>query len=168
GGQPPDSRSGNRHAPLFCKLFSVATLSTFLSNIISFRRRLLSPRLRQHQSSDVSLHIWSGRAGVHPRPARRAFHAQYDSEHPANPSRVPRVQARSSAPVNYVPRPECRQSLPGHSSTELLPLYAAQNSASSVCASSPERTRRAVVGNRPAPVTSTSPIPFGVLCGSVD
>src|SRR5206468_7050761 len=168
----------NRCVPLFCKLFSVATLSIFLSKIISFRLRLLSllpwaqplslRHLRQHQLSGVSPHIWSDRAGVHPRLARRAFRARCDSARRANPSPFRRARARSSAPANYAPRPECRQSLPDHSSTALLPLCAKRSSASSACASSLARTHRGAADNRPAPAISISPTLSVVLCESID
>src|SRR5207302_8742971 len=129
--------------------------------------RSLRP-LARRRLSVVSLHIWSGCVDVHPRQDCRAYHAQYGSARQVNPSRALRARARWSAPANCVPRLECRQSLPGHSSTALLPLCARQNSASSACASSPARTHRAVAGNRSTPVTSISPRPSGVLFESTD
>src|SRR4029077_5978266 len=101
-------------------------------------RRLRQPR----HLSGASLRTWSDRAGVHPRQARRACLAQCGSARPANLLLDPRARARSSAPASCAPRLECRQSLPGHSSTALLPLCAERNSASSECASSLARTRR--------------------------
>src|SRR5262249_4793590 len=131
---------------------------------LSLRRLRQPPR----HLSGASPGIWSDHAGVHQRQARRAFRVQYDTEHPANLLLGPRARARSSAPASCVPRLECRQSLPGRSSTALLPLCAKRNSASSECASSPARTRRAAGDNWPGPVTSISPTPSGVLSESID
>src|SRR4029077_11756201 len=130
----------------------------------------LSPRrLRQPRHlSGASLHTWSDFAGVHPRQASRACPAQCGSARPANLSRVPRARARSSAPASCALRLECRQSLPGHSSTALLPLYAGRNLASSECASSLARRRRGVADNWSGPVTSISPTSSAVLSESTD
>src|SRR5207302_3285274 len=171
---PPDSRNGNRRALPFCKLSSVATLSIFCFKFtFSLPWPLPAPlsprRLRQpRHSSGASLHIWSDCVGVHRHRASRAIRAQYDSARPANLLLVPRARARWSAPANCALRLECRQSLPGHSSTVLLPLYAARNSASSECVSSLGRRRPDVADNWPAPVTLISPTPSGVLSESTD
>src|SRR5207244_11019842 len=119
------------------------------------------PSLRR--LSGASLHIWSDRAAVHPHRAHRACRAQCDSARRVNPSLARRARARWSAPANYAPRLECRQSLPGHSSTALLPPCAGRSSASLGCASSLARTHRAAADNGTAPVISISPTPSGVL-----
>src|ERR1700693_2312759 len=131
---------------------------------------LLSPRrLRQPRHlSGASLRTWSG-SGLPPlRLASPAHRAQCDSARPANLLLVPRARARWSAPAGCAPRLECRQSLPGRSSSGPGQLCEARNSASSECASSLARTRRDAGDNWPGPVTSTSPTPSGVLSESTD
>ena len=141
-----------------------------VSNFTSSPRPRARPSLRRlhrlRHLSGASLRTWSDRAGVHQRQARQACPAQCDSARPANLSLGPRARARSSAPASCAPRLECRQSLPGRSSTALLLLSAGQNSASSECVSLPARTHRDAGDNWLAPVTWISPTPSGVLSES--
>src|SRR5439155_10628827 len=150
-------------------LSSQKFISSLPLALLPLRLRPASRRhLRPRHPSGASPRTWNDFGAAHQRRGCRASRAQYDSVRPANLSPVPRARARSSAPASCGPRPECRQSLPRRSSTALLPLCAGQNSASSVCASLPARTRRGAGDNWSAPVTSISPTPSGVLSESTD
>src|ERR1700676_4910982 len=137
--------------------------------------RALSPhrlwaQLHRHHRllSAVSPRTSIGCGGGPPRLTSRASRARCGNARPPDLSPARHARARSSAPASCALRPVCRQSLPGHSSTAPLLLYARQNSASSASASSLARTRRAVADNSSAPVTSISPTPCVVLSESAD
>src|SRR5207302_11311681 len=150
-------------------LSSQKFISSLLSALFPLRPRPVSRRLRRPRYlSGASLRTWSDSAGVHRRLTNRACRAQYDSARPANLLLVPRARARLSAPASCALRLECRQSLPGRSSTALLPLCAGRNSAFSACASSPARKRRGAADNWSTPVTSISPTSSVVLSESID
>src|SRR6266404_1590160 len=135
--------------------------------VISWPRPWLLHLHRLHLSA-VLRHISSGCGAGHQPQGNRVFLERYGSEPLANLLLGRRAQARSSVPANCALRPECTRSLPGHSLVALWRPCAAQNSASSVCASSPARTLRAAADNRLARAISISPKPYAVLSAQVD